>query len=113
MHNYIENVTIENTGGGCWVDFVHLKSGKVIGISDEAACIYPSMASFYDEDEFYQDTPTIFFPATLGEWYDRGIAAWIKETTSEGPIDWIVLKDGLRIMVAATEIRLVVATLPL
>ena len=46
---YIDHIESENTGGGCLVDFVVLKDGRVIGINDEYLCIYKSMDSFWGD----------------------------------------------------------------
>jgi hypothetical protein len=48
---YIKEITTENTGGGCMVDFVHLHDGRVIGLNDECVVLYQNM------DEFWNATP--------------------------------------------------------
>jgi hypothetical protein len=45
---YITEVFTENTGGGLMCDFVRLKNGKIIAISDECIAIYESLDSFYE-----------------------------------------------------------------
>lgn len=45
---YIEQLSSENTGGGCWVDFVHLANGQVIGVNDECAVLYESIEDFWE-----------------------------------------------------------------
>lgn len=47
---WIKDLTSENTGGGCMVDFIHLKDGRVIGITDECAVLYDSMEAFDNSD---------------------------------------------------------------
>ena len=32
---YIKEIVTEQTGGGCMVDYIVLKSGHVIGVNDE------------------------------------------------------------------------------
>jgi len=49
---YIDHISTRHTGGGCMVDLVHLKSGHVIGITDESVVVYPSESSFDDPDNF-------------------------------------------------------------
>ena len=41
--SYIAQYWTENTGGNCMVDFIQLKDGRVIGITDESICVYPSI----------------------------------------------------------------------
>lgn len=50
---YIKEITSENTGGGCMVDFIHLNDGRVIGLNDECAVLYDNM------DEFWDATPKV------------------------------------------------------
>jgi len=45
---YIKEITTENTGGGCMVDFIHLNDGRVIGLNDECAVLYNDIQEFYD-----------------------------------------------------------------
>jgi hypothetical protein len=47
-HEYIEKVETEHTGGGVMVDYVHLKSGQVLGVSDECVVLYE------DEDAVHE-----------------------------------------------------------
>jgi len=47
---YIDAVATENTGGGCMVDFVYLKSGGVIGITDDSVVLYSSREAFDKAD---------------------------------------------------------------
>ena len=48
---YIKKVDSMNTGGGCIVDFVHLRDGRVIGINDESLVVYRSMEEYTDGDD--------------------------------------------------------------
>jgi hypothetical protein len=54
---YIAQITSENTGGGCIVDFVHLKDGRILGINDEYMVLYDSMDEFWNATA--QNKPTI------------------------------------------------------
>lgn len=54
---YIEKIESENTGGGCMVDFVILKDGRVLGINDEYVCLYASMDDFWEARS--ENVPTI------------------------------------------------------
>ncbi len=38
---FVERVFTENTGGGCMVDLIILKDGRVIGLYDEVVVLYP------------------------------------------------------------------------
>tara|TARA_R110000744_G_scaffold143441_1_gene255322 strand:- start:814 stop:1014 length:201 start_codon:yes stop_codon:yes gene_type:complete len=41
-HTYIKETSTQNTGGNVMVDFVELKNGNVIGISDDCVVLYKS-----------------------------------------------------------------------
>jgi hypothetical protein len=43
---YIKNTFTEYTGGGCYVDFVTLSDGRVIGINNETIVLYESFEAF-------------------------------------------------------------------
>jgi len=45
---FVTKVEMQETGGGLDVDFVHLKSGHVIGISEDAIVLYDSVEDFYE-----------------------------------------------------------------
>jgi len=45
---YIDKSFTENTGGGCWVDFLILNDGRCVGINDECLVLYPSYDAVYD-----------------------------------------------------------------
>lgn len=57
---FIDNVTSENTGGGCHVDFVTLKDGRVLGINEECVVLYESMDDFWDCEN--KDRPALTIP---------------------------------------------------
>ena len=44
---FIDKVVTYETGGNCPVDFVLLKSGRVLGISDDCVVLYDNMDDFY------------------------------------------------------------------
>jgi hypothetical protein len=112
--NYIENITVENTGDGCVVDFVHLKSGKLLGITDEVIGLCNSLEHFYnDSEEFCEVSPVLYLPRIGGDYANEGISTWIKEIIRVGSLDYIILKNGLQIMVSSTKVCLITASLPL
>jgi hypothetical protein len=44
--DYISQIETVYTGGGCTIDFVHLKDGRILGINDEAVGLYDSMDAY-------------------------------------------------------------------
>ena len=54
---HIERVETEQTGGNIMVDFVILKDGRVLGISDDCVCLYKSLDDFWDATP--ESKPTI------------------------------------------------------
>ena len=48
---FIADISSMDTGGGCIVDFVHFKDGRVLGITDECVVLYKSMEQFGDGDD--------------------------------------------------------------
>ena len=54
---YVEKSFPENTGGGVICDFIILKNGQCIVISNECICLYESFDSF---SESSGDEPTIY-----------------------------------------------------
>jgi hypothetical protein len=60
MNNeYVREVITENTGGGCMVDYIKLKNGRVIGISDECVVLYESEEAA--QDGIHHDNDVIYF----------------------------------------------------
>ena len=57
---WIKEVTTENAGGGCMVDFIHLKDGSILGINDECCVLYKNMEEFYEATS--DEKPAIHFP---------------------------------------------------
>lgn len=43
---FIADISSMDTGGGCIVDFVHLKDGRILGINDETMVLYKDMEQF-------------------------------------------------------------------
>jgi hypothetical protein len=43
---YIKQIETVYTGGGCTIDFIHLKDGRIVGINDEAIGLYDSMDAY-------------------------------------------------------------------
>jgi hypothetical protein len=65
MNAFIDKVTTEFTGGGSPVDFITLKSGRVLGISDDCVVLYENMQDFWDMEtksrqciDLYSEAPT-------------------------------------------------------
>jgi hypothetical protein len=54
-HGFIEDISSMDTGGGCIVDFVHLKDGRVLGINDECVCLYKDMEHFGNGDDLTEN----------------------------------------------------------
>ena len=54
---HIDRVETEQTGGNIMVDFVILKDGRVLGISDDCVCLYKSLDDFWDATS--ETKPTI------------------------------------------------------
>ena len=46
----IKKIYSENTGGGCYVDFLELENGLLLAISDEYIGLYDGKDQFYDGD---------------------------------------------------------------
>lgn len=47
-HQFIKNITTEQTGGGCMIDFITLHNGQVIAIDSDLIGLYESMDEFWD-----------------------------------------------------------------
>ena len=47
-YEFIKEIQTHETGGNCPVDLVVLKDGRVIGINEECAVLYPSLDAFYE-----------------------------------------------------------------
>ena len=48
---FIKKVYTEHTGGGCMVDFVVLKSGKMVSITKDCICLYDSVEDFWNHEK--------------------------------------------------------------
>ena len=46
MTEHISKVETVNTGGNCMVDLIHLKDGRILGISDDVVALYRSIEQF-------------------------------------------------------------------
>lgn len=57
---FVESVTCENTGGGCFVDFVILKDGRVLGINEESVVLYDSMQDVWEGE--HKERPAMSIP---------------------------------------------------
>jgi len=47
-YKFIKQVFTENTGGGCYVDFIELEDGRIIGINEECVVLYKNMDDVYE-----------------------------------------------------------------
>jgi hypothetical protein len=56
--NVIKMETV-HTGGNVYLDIIHLINGKVVIVSDDCVCVYPSIKFF--EDGEYEGVPCIHF----------------------------------------------------
>ena len=56
--HYIEKIETENTGGGCMCDYVHLKDGTILIISEDCVGLYPN----FDAYENHEDTQILERP---------------------------------------------------
>ena len=92
---FVKRVFTKDTGGGCLVDFVELKTGQIIGLNDECVVLYPNMDAFYTGDDgdfdgfgmFYRpDVPTIVEKPRMGAYTD--------DIVSEETLDIVVLDTG-------------------
>ena len=54
---HINKIECMNSGGHVMIDLIHLKSGKVIGISTDVIVLYPSWKAF--EENSGEDYPYI------------------------------------------------------
>ena len=57
QHEYIVKTFSENTGGGVICDFIILKNGQCIVVSNECICL---VNSYETSSESYGDDPTIY-----------------------------------------------------
>jgi hypothetical protein len=57
---FVESVSCENTGGGCYVDFVTLKDGRVLGINEEYVVLYDSMDDVWEGE--HKERPAMKIP---------------------------------------------------
>jgi len=48
-HEFIKEIETWNSGGNVMLDIIHLKSGKVLIISDEVVCKYNSIEDFFSD----------------------------------------------------------------
>ena len=56
-YSHIDKIETADTGGHCMVDLIHLKDGRVLGISTDVIVLYPSIESFDDGGD--EDLPYI------------------------------------------------------
>jgi hypothetical protein len=59
-YQFIKMITTYQTGGGCMVDFVMLKGGKVLAIDNDTIGLYDSLDEFYEgKDGHFDHIPLI------------------------------------------------------
>jgi len=61
--NHIDRIETRNTGGGIMVDFVFLKSGQVITISDDSVLVNESEEAWYDGNK--ELIGTVYLPEDI------------------------------------------------
>lgn len=44
---FVDRIFTINSGGNCMVDLVHLVDGRVLGVTDECAVLYPNEAALW------------------------------------------------------------------
>jgi hypothetical protein len=47
---YIQSTSTYESGGNCSVDFIHLKDGRVLGVSGDCVVLYDNMEDFHSFD---------------------------------------------------------------
>ena len=52
--HFIEQVETFDTGGGCQLDVIHLKDGRVIALTDEVAVLHKSVDDLWENDGYPQ-----------------------------------------------------------
>ena len=52
---YIEKVWTEQTGGNVMVDYIRLKSGELIGVSDDCIVNYGKVENAWDAEEIWDN----------------------------------------------------------
>ncbi len=94
---FVERVFTENTGGGCMVDLIILKDGRVIGLYDEVVVLYPTTMSFYvGYEEGNHVFPTIWRPKkeTAPGMETPKLGTYIDGITVEYTVDLLTLDTG-------------------
>ena len=74
---YIDSVAAEDTGGGCMVDVVTMRSDngdtRVLAVTDELVLVYHSLDCYHGECEFGDDcVPNTLTLCHDGEWWTFG-----------------------------------------
>lgn len=47
--NFIKDVETQETGGGMSLDFVYLKNGHILGISEDCVVLYDNISSIMEK----------------------------------------------------------------
>jgi hypothetical protein len=45
---FVKHIFTEDTGGGCYVDFLELSDGRIIGINEECAVLYKNIDQVFE-----------------------------------------------------------------
>lgn len=92
---FIKQVFTENTGGGCMVDFIELKTGQVIGLNDECVVLYPSMVAYREGTVEDFDGFRMFYRPEASTLVDRPrLGTYTDEIFSEATVDLVALDTG-------------------
>ena len=92
---FIEQVFTENTGGGCMVDFIELKTGQVVGLNDECVVLYPSMVAYREGAVEDFDGFRMFYRPEASTLINRPrIGTYTDEIFSEATVDLVALDTG-------------------
>lgn len=92
---FVEQVFTENTGGGCMVDFIELKTGQVIGLNDECVVLYPSMGAYREGTVEDFDGFRMFYRPEASTIIDKPrLGAYTDAIVAEATVDLVVLETG-------------------
>lgn len=94
---FVSRIYTENTGGGCMVDFVVLKDGRLIGLNDESVVLYPTLECFYEGDaDGNFDFPVFWRPCKKEAacTYTGTLGTYIDSLRMEATVDVLILDTG-------------------
>lgn len=105
----IESVRAEHTGGGCMVDFILLKDGRLIVIDENCLVLYPGVDAFYagDGEGNFDDFPLMAWSVDEdAEALPAAQGAFTHKVIAEFTADIVQLTTGLVIGVDSVQICL-------